>query len=282
MVDQQFGAVLRHLHRLTTKHGGGTLSDERLLGRFVSDRDEAAFATLVQRHGPLVLRVCRRVLGHFQDAEDAFQATFLVLARKADTLRNRRTLAGWLYGVAHRTALTSRRSAMRRRRLDSPSGPLPPESPPAAAALRELQVILDDEVQRLPEKYRTPFVLCCLEGRSREDAARELGWKEGTVSSRIASARERLQRRLSRRGIALSSVVCADALAKRVGGVPATLAHHRDAGRPRNVCAKRVWARLREGASVGCQCPERDGNDQGEDLASSALVRWPHCRGRHK
>ncbi|HLN30149.1 MAG TPA: sigma-70 family RNA polymerase sigma factor [Gemmataceae bacterium] len=224
MVDQQFGAVLRHLHRLTTKHGGGTLSDERLLGRFVSDRDEAAFATLVQRHGPLVLRVCRRVLGHFQDAEDAFQATFLVLARKADTLRNRRTLAGWLYGVAHRTALTSRRSAMRRRRLDSPSGPLPPESPPAAAALRELQVILDDEVQRLPEKYRTPFVLCCLEGRSREDAARELGWKEGTVSSRIASARERLQRRLSRRGIALSSVVCADALAERVGGVPATLA----------------------------------------------------------
>jgi RNA polymerase sigma factor (sigma-70 family) len=212
MARRQAGSLLHYLNQLLGPAAGSADSDARLLQRFAARRDEAAFAELVRRHGGLVWNVCRRLLGHDQDAEDAFQATFVVLASKAASIRERKSLASWLYGVAARTAWNARKSAQRRRCREQHAEERSCESPVSAASLRELQTILNEEVRRLPEKYQAPFVLCCLEGKGRAEAARELGWKEGTVSSRLAQARERLQKRLARRGVALSAALCAASL----------------------------------------------------------------------
>lgn len=196
--------VLRHLGGERTH---ADLTDGQLLGKFSSQRDEAAFASLIERHGKMVMSVCRRLLNQEQDAEDAFQATFLVLARKAGSVRQYASAAGWLHGVARRAAWNARKIAMRRQKNEQPNDRQSTESPAAAASLKELQAILDDEVRRLADRYRTPFVLCCLEGMSKPEAAKELGWKEGTVSSRLARARALLQRRLTRRGVTLSAAL---------------------------------------------------------------------------
>src|SRR5262249_45036987 len=155
--------------------------------RFVTHGDQAAFAELVARHGACVWAVCRRVLGQDQDAEDAFQAVFLILGRKAGAIRKRESVGSWLHGVAYRTAMKVRRAAGRRQAREKRAGAAAREPPPPEqAAARELQRLLDEELARLAEKYRAPFVLCCLEGLTRVEAARELGWAEGTVSSRLA------------------------------------------------------------------------------------------------
>jgi len=166
--------VLRHVRALVSSEGMKGRSDGDLVRHFVSSRDESAFAELMHRYGPMVQSVCRRVLGHEQDTEDAFQATFLVLARRGASIRKSQAVAGWIYRVDHRIA-TKAGKEMSRRRLRQEHAPVRSQAePPSEAALRELQAILQEEVDRLPEKYRAPFQLCCLQGKSGADAARHL------------------------------------------------------------------------------------------------------------
>lgn len=202
--------------------GSSRTTDRHLLDRFVTHQDQAAFAELVARHGPCVWNVCRRVAGQEQDAEDAFQAVFLILGRKAGAIRKRESVASWLYGVAFRTASKLRRAASRRQKREEHAGSAaPPAPPPELAAARELERALDEEVARLAEKFRAPFVLCCLQGQTRGEAAQQLGWSEGTVSSRLAQARELLQHRLVRRGFAVSAVVLAAAMSNAIAAAAA-------------------------------------------------------------
>jgi RNA polymerase sigma factor (sigma-70 family) len=185
------------------------VSDARLLARFAGDQDEDAFEELFRRHGSMVLGVCRRVLGNAADAEDAFQATWLVLARKAGSLRERGSVSNWLFGVAQRTALCARR-ARTRRQVHEAQVPSRLQTNPDSG--RELQLVLDEELARLPEKFRAVFVSCDLEGKTRCEAARALGWAEGTVASRLAKARAILARGLARHGLAPAEVPAAPAL----------------------------------------------------------------------
>jgi len=228
MSSSALAAGLRHLRdRLALQHHNED-SDEQLLRAFLSGRDEAAFAVLVHRHGPMVLRVCRRVLGHEQDAEDAFQAVFLVLARKAASLRDKTALVSWLHGTAYRTAMKAKQSAARRRKHEGSLGaltqPRSPASPGDELSWREVRALLDEEIARLPEIYRSVFVLCSLENLSRKEAAERLGLKERTVLSRLAEARKRLSQRLARRGVELTAVLATGALVTPpASGMPAGL-----------------------------------------------------------
>jgi RNA polymerase sigma factor (sigma-70 family) len=195
----QLHTLVRHLRRAAAASGDG-LTDAQLIDRWTADRDEAAFELLVCRHGPMVWNVCRRVLRHDQDAEDAFQATFLTLVRKAGAIGKRDAVGSWLHRVAYRAAL-----AARARVASHAVRQLVGSEPTAAASQellwRDLGPVLDQEVNRLPEKYRAPFVLCHLQGKTNEEAARELRCPTGTVLSRLAWARERLRARLTRRGV---------------------------------------------------------------------------------
>jgi RNA polymerase sigma factor (sigma-70 family) len=201
--------VLEHLHRVLSPPGG-ELTDGQLLARFVAVRDEASFAALVRRHGRMVLGVCRRMLRHTQDAEDCFQATFLVLARKASVVR-REAVGSWLYAVAYRTSLEARTVNARRRARERQVEDMPhPEVMPGES--QDWRPWLDLELNRLPEKYRAVIVSCDLEGQSRKDAAHSLGLAEGTISSRLARGRRLLAKRLSRYGLSLSGGALAAAL----------------------------------------------------------------------
>jgi RNA polymerase sigma factor (sigma-70 family) len=224
MAQAQLGPVVRHLRKLAAGLPEPGLTDAQLLHHFRVRRDEGAFAALVARHGRLVLAVCRQVLRHAQDAEDAFQATFLVLARQAGSIRRTEAIGSWLYRVAYRVA-TKAGTAMAKRRIhERRVNSVPPREPSSEAAWREIQAVLREEVERLPEKYRAPFVLCCLEGQSGAEAARQLGWKEGTVTGRLTLARRRLQDRLARRGITLTAVLAGLALARQTrAAVPSVL-----------------------------------------------------------
>ncbi|HLN28867.1 MAG TPA: sigma-70 family RNA polymerase sigma factor [Gemmataceae bacterium] len=209
MAQVQLVGALHHLRRATASAATPELTDSQLLERYVAGGDEDAFARLVRRHGRLVRSVCRNVLRDEQDIDDASQATFLVLATKAASIRKTAAVASWLYGVAHRTAMNAKRARLRRRERQTEQEASAREQPATDASLREIQAILDEELNRLPERQRAAFVLCCLEGKTKAEAARELGWKEGTVASRLARTRKELQRRLIRRGVALSSALCA-------------------------------------------------------------------------
>src|SRR5262245_23155197 len=207
MQNGQMTPVLRFLRRLGGADAVDDLADAHLVDRFVARRDDEAFAILVRRHGPMVLSVCRRVLHDLHDAEDAFQATFLVLARKAGSIGRRERLGNWLHGVAYRTALKARANAARWQVIhESPADPLAAE-PLSELARRELRLVLDEEVGRLPGRYRAPVVLCYLEGHSYAEAARQLGCPPGTVSGRLARARALLRGRLAPRVRALSAAL---------------------------------------------------------------------------
>src|SRR5262245_34801428 len=176
MASGQVGGIVRELQRVMLREGEA--SDGQLLGQFVERRDEAAFEALVRRHGPMVWGVCQRALGHRQDAEDAFQATFLVLAKKAGSVRPRERVGNWLYGVACNTATRGRTAAGRRRARERQGADMPePEARRCPAD--DLHEVLDEELSRLPDHYRAPIVLCDLGGRTRKEAARQLGWPEG-------------------------------------------------------------------------------------------------------
>jgi RNA polymerase sigma-70 factor (ECF subfamily) len=204
------------------------LSDGQLLDAFLSRRDEAAFEALLRRHGPMVLAVCRRVLRHEQDAEDAFQATFLVLARKGAVIRPRDLVGNWLYGVAYRTAMKARAMNAKRRTKEREVSQIPRPEGRGDGAPEELLAALDRELHGLPDRYRAPVVLCELEGRPRKEAARLLGLAEGTLSWRLARARKLLARRLARFGPAAPAGVLALALPRAVP--PALLASTARAG----------------------------------------------------
>jgi RNA polymerase sigma factor (sigma-70 family) len=221
MTRAQSGLVLEHVRRLAGSRGAAEPGDRQLVERFAACRDEVAFATLVRRHGPMVLAVCRSVLRQEQDAEDAFQATFLVLARKAGSIRRPEAVAGWLYEVAHRLAAKAQADTARRRAREQRAAPMAPADPALDMTVRDLGRVLHEELRRLPEKYRLPLVLCYLEGRSQEEAAGQLGWSKGTLRGRLDRGRERLRRRLTARGVALSALLCAGAAAP--GAEAATL-----------------------------------------------------------
>ena len=179
------------------------VDDGTLLVRYASGGDAGAFEALVRRHGPLVLGVCRRVLRHEEDAEDAFQAVFVVLARKAGGLDGSR-LSGWLYGVALRLSLDLRSSRRAREERERKAVRVRTERSDS-----EVLSAIDEELQRLPDRYRTPFILCTLEGKTNDDAARALGCPRGTISTRLGKAREMLRHRLEARGVAVTGAVLA-------------------------------------------------------------------------
>jgi RNA polymerase sigma factor (sigma-70 family) len=202
MADGQLRSVINQLRRLMGRRSGSTLTDDQLLQDFVERRDEASFEVLVWRHATMVLNLCQRVLRDAHEAEDAFQATFLVFARKAGSIGKREALAGWLYKVAYRVALRVRTKT--RRGDQAPLDELAARDNADDLVWRDLRPVLDEEIDHLPEKYRTPFVLCHLQGHTNEEAAEQLGCPKGTILSRLARGRERLRARLARRGIALS------------------------------------------------------------------------------
>jgi RNA polymerase sigma factor (sigma-70 family) len=220
----RIGSAFQKFRQVEAVRAGG-VTDGQLLDQFVARREEAAFEALVRRHGPMVLGVCRRILNDGHDAEDAFQATFLVLVRKAASIVPRAVVGNWLYGVAYRTALKARTQAARRRAKEKQAKPVP-HAEESDRPWDELLPLLDQEMSGLPDKYRVPIVLCDLEGKTRKEAARYLGWPEGTLSSRLALGRARLARRLSRAsGKMLSGATLALALSQKTASacVPGSL-----------------------------------------------------------
>jgi RNA polymerase sigma factor (sigma-70 family) len=219
MAKQALGTVLEHIRKLAAAQPARRRPDGELLERFVRLRDQAAFAALVERHGPMVLGVCGRVLQQAQDAEDACQATFLVLARKAAAIRQQDSLASWLYGVAYRVAGKLKKTSARRGAPESLPVEVPQADTTAETVWQEARVVLDEELRRLPERYRVPLVLCYLEGKSRNEAADQLGWTEGTLRGRLDRGRERLRVRLTRRGVGLSGTLLATLLSQEAAAV---------------------------------------------------------------
>src|SRR5262249_1945872 len=208
MATANLNDVLRRLARGMDAEMLDQDSDRQLVSRALAERDAAALQAIVHRHGAMVYRVCGRVLQRSQDAEDAFQATFLVLAQKLRTLRKHASLASWLHGVAYRVSVRAKQQANSRRRRES-QAPSADTMPPDDVTWKELRSALHAALSQLPDKWRLPLVLCYLEGRTQEEAAKRLAWSKSTLRSRLEEAREALARRLSKRGVALPAALSA-------------------------------------------------------------------------
>jgi RNA polymerase sigma factor (sigma-70 family) len=205
------------IHHLREWAGGNEEApDAELVRRFAVCRDEGAFAALLRRHGPMVLGVCRRVLGDWHASEDAFQATFLVLARKASSIRRRASVGCWLYGVARQMAVRARAAAASRRKREQRAAVPPVSGPEADVSWREVSTMLREELDHLPERYQAPLVLCYLGGLTRDEAAARLGWSLRTLHRRLERGRELLHVRLTRRGLSLAVVLGAAALSQHL------------------------------------------------------------------
>src|SRR5262245_4932145 len=216
MATSHMSEVIQHLRRAVLLREGAELTDGQLLKDHLGRRDEAALAALVRRHGPMVWGVCRRVLCNYHDAEDAFQATFLVLVRKAASIASPELLANWLYGVAHQTALNARAATAKRRARERQVTEMPEPAVTEQDLWGDLQPLLDQGLSRLPEKYRVAIVLCDLQGKTRKEAAQQLGVPDGTLAARLARGRVMLAKRLAQRGFALSGGALATVLSQNV------------------------------------------------------------------
>ena len=193
--------ILEHLRRIEIRKDGGLLTDAQLLECYLADRDDAAFEGLVRRHGPMVFGVCRRVLSDVHDAEDAVQATFLVLVRKAASIEPREMVGNWLHGVAYSTSVRARSASAKRRAKEGKAAAMPVRSDAQDEAWEQLLPLLDRELKALPDNFRLPIVLCDLEGKTRKQAAQQLEWAEGTVASRLMRGRALLAQRMRRLGL---------------------------------------------------------------------------------
>jgi RNA polymerase sigma factor (sigma-70 family) len=225
MATAQMSTVIRHLRRAVLRQDGAGWTDGQLLASFIDQKDEAAFEVLVRRHGSMVFGVCRRVIDNHHDAEDAFQATLLVLACKASSVRPRERVANWLHGVALRTAMKAKALTTKRRGREKQVMAMPEPEAPQQAQWRDLQPLLDQELNGLPENYRLPILLCDLEGKAIKEAAQQLGWPQGTLAGRLARGRKLLAKRLASRGVVLSAGSLALVVSRNVAsaGVPISL-----------------------------------------------------------
>ena len=217
MMSRQSGTIVSNGRATLLMEDVEAVTDGELLSRFLNrgpSEAEAAFEVLVRRHGPMVLGVCRHVLNEPQDAEDAFQATFLLLVRKAGSIRDREVLGHWLYEVAYRTSVRVKANAARRNARERQGAAMLATSHEHDVAWNELRPVLHEEISRLPEKYRKPVILCYLEGRTNEEVAALLEWPVGTVKGRLSRARDLLRSRLTRRGLALSAGLLASLFAQ--------------------------------------------------------------------
>jgi RNA polymerase sigma factor (sigma-70 family) len=221
MATSPMNKVVQHLRKTVLLRDEAGLTDGQLLGCFIEQRDEAAFAALLRRHGAMVWGVCRRLLANYHDAEDAFQATFLVLVRKSASIVPRERVANWLHGVAYQTALKARATAARRKARERQVQDMPEPAAVPPDLWRDLQPLLDQELNRLPDTYRLPLILCDLEGKTRKEAACQLGWPEGTVAGRLVRARAMLAKRLARHGPVLSVGAVTAVLAQRTASASA-------------------------------------------------------------
>lgn len=223
MSEQPLRTLMRGLRKAADPAEVGGLTDSELLRRWVAHRDAAAFEVLVWRHGPAILGLCRRLLRDGHAAEDAFQAAFLALALKAASISRGEAIASWLYKVAYRAALRLRAGTCHWQALDPEAADPEATDPTGTADRRDLRAALDEELDRLPARYRAPLVLCYFEGRTNEEAARELGCPVGTVVSRLARGRQRLRGRLLRRGLTPAVALLAGTLPREAVALPAAL-----------------------------------------------------------
>jgi RNA polymerase sigma factor (sigma-70 family) len=225
MATTPMSRVVGHLRRVALLQEADRLTDSQLLESFLIGQEDTAFEALVRRHGPMILGVCRRVLNDRHDAEDAFQATFLVLLRKAASIGKRELVANWLHGVAYRTALKARKATVRRRAKERQVEDMPQKQVAREDAIQDMLPLLDQELTRLPDKYRVPIILCDLEGKTRKAAAKQLAVPEKTLSTRLERARTMLAKRLSRHGPAPSGSAVAIAVSQNMASasVPPSL-----------------------------------------------------------